>query len=263
MPPSQSFAPYGRIKDKTTVEETMLPKTKPWIGLLLFGFLAGCSESVPKTVEQKYDLAIEYMDKAQYAQATPILLEVIDENPGTRFATFSHLKLGDAWMSSGDTEDNFNSAEIQYRIFLKDSPSSHLVPYVLNRLIELNYRRNISLFFNETYAFSRDPGHFRKIIKEYQRFFLLYPGSLYRQDSVEYLAKAERALAKHEFLIGRWYLDHQLYPSAIARFQNTLQVYPNFEDRQEVLAQLIEAYSFNQQPERAKEMQRIYDQHFK
>jgi len=223
----------------------------------------GCAQVKPENVEEQYDQAIELMDKGQYAQVTPVLLALIKENPGTKYATFAHLILADSWMGIGGSAENFDAAEIQYRIFLRNSPGSHLVPYVLSRLIELNYQRNLSSFFNESYAFSRDPGHFRKIVQEYQRFFLIYPDSLYLKDAEFYLTKAERALATHEFLIGKWYLSHKHYPSAIARFEHTLKEFPNFEGRQQVLEKLIFAFNLNQQPMRAEEMQRIYQQYFK
>ncbi|MDT8445264.1 MAG: outer membrane protein assembly factor BamD [bacterium] len=226
--------------------------------LAVVGLFMGCAATPSVSVEEKYEQAVELMDKGQYSQVTPVLLEVIDQNPGTRYSTYAHLKLGDAWMAIGENEENYNAAEIQYRIFLKHSPGSHLVPYVMSRLIELNYRRNISLLFNETYAYARDPGHFRSIVEEYKRFFLLYPDSFYLEEAREYLALAERALAKHEVLIGDWYFKHRHYHSAIARYQYTLKTYTNFEERKEVLEKLIRAYQKNQQPNRAAEMEQVY-----
>lgn len=218
----------------------------------------GCSQSEPKTVEQKYDQAIELMDKGQYSLATPVLLEVINENPGTRYATYAHLKLGDAWLAAGESDEDYISAKTQYSIFLNNSPGSHLVPYVMSRLIEVSYRRNISMFFSDEYAFSRDPGHFRDIIEEFKRFYLLYPDSLYLEDSKQYLSLAERALAVHEEMIGDWYFKERHYHSAIARYTYTLKHYPNYEGRQQVLEKLIRAYKKNQQPERAQEMESVY-----
>jgi len=241
----------------------MTPKHLIPICLFFCLFAASCAPIKPDNVEEQYDQAVELMDKGQYAQVTPVLLGLIKENPGTKYSTFAHLLLADSWMGIGGSAENFDAAEIQYRIFLRNSPGSHLVPYVLSRLIELNYQRNLSNFFNESYAFSRDPGHFRKIVQEYQRFFLIYPDSLYLKDAEIYLSKAERALAMHEYLIGKWYLNHKHYPSAIARFEHTLKEFPNFEQRQEVLEKLIYAFNLNQQPLRAEEMQRIYQQHFK
>lgn len=220
--------------------------------------LVSCSTIEPVTVEQKYDKAIEFIDKGNYSLATPLLLKIIEENPGTRYATFAHLKMGDAMMDTGSSK--YNEAETNYRIFLNYSSNSHLVPYVLSRLIELNYKRNISVLFDDDYAYYRDPEHFKKIITEYQRFYLLYPKSLYLKDAEVYLEKSTAALAEHEYKIGQWYFGHSLYTPAIARFKYTLQHYPNFKRRNEVVEQLISSYLKNQQPGLAGELKRVYQQ---
>lgn len=230
------------------------------IVLVLSIFSASCSSVIePVTVEQKYDMAIHYIDKGSYGLATPLLEKIIEENPGTRYATYAYLKLGDAMMATGG-DVNYESAKTNYKIFLQYSPTSPLVPYVLSRLIELNYKRNVSTIFAEDYAYSRDPEHFKEIIREYQRFFLLYPKSQYLKDARNYMEKSMEALAEHEFLIGNWYLKHSHYDSAIARYNYTLRNYPNFHRWEAVVQQLIKAYHKNQQPELADELQRVYEE---
>jgi outer membrane protein assembly factor BamD len=223
-----------------------------WVCLLA----AACSAVEPETVERQYDLAIQHMDKEEYAQAIPIFQKIIDQNPGTRYAAYAYLKTADAQLA-GDQVKSFDEAEANYRIFLEYSSFSHLVPYVLNRLIELNYKRNTSSLFGESYTYSRDPEHFKKIITEYQRFFFLYPESLYLQEARHYLTKSIEALAEHELLIANWYYDHSLYPAAISRYRYILYHYPNFAKNDTVVQKLITTYRRNQQPEPARELERI------
>jgi outer membrane protein assembly factor BamD len=217
----------------------------------------GCSSIEPVTMEDKYDAAIQHMDKENYSLAIPIFKTLIDENPGTRFAAYSYLKLADAYLLTGENQ-NFSEAEANYRIFLNYSSFSHLVPYVLSRLIELNYKRNTSSIFGESYSFSRDPEHFKKIITEYQRFYFLFPDSLYLEDAKTYLNKSIDALAEHETLIGQWYFEQSLYTAAISRFRYILYSYPHFSKREAVIQMLIDTYRKNQQPEMADELQKIY-----
>ncbi|MDX2469494.1 MAG: outer membrane protein assembly factor BamD [SAR324 cluster bacterium] len=226
--------------------------------LLLTLGLSSCSTVEPKTVEAKYDKAMVFIEKGEYNMAPPVLQEILRESPGTRYATYSYLKLGDCYLEIGDTKDNFDQAEVHYRIFLRKSPNSHLVPYVLSRLIELNYKRNISKLWGDEYAFSRDPGHFKSIIHDYQTFYLLYPSSLYLADAQDYRNKALEALAEHEFIIGTWYYGHKLFPSSIARYSHILKVYPNFSGRDKVVFELINAYRKNQQPSLATELESQY-----
>ncbi|MBU3913946.1 hypothetical protein KKA14_00255, partial [bacterium] len=116
------------------------------LAAVFFVGLSACSTvSEPVTMKQKYDRAIQYIDEGSYGLATPLLTSVIDENPGTRYAAYSYLKLGDSLLFSG--ESKFDEAEMNYRLFLNYTSNSHLVPYVLSKLIELNYKRSISAFF--------------------------------------------------------------------------------------------------------------------
>ena len=213
---------------------------------------SGCAPIEPKSVEQKYDLAIQQMDKGNYSVAIPLLDQIIQESPGTRYAIYSYLKKGDALMEGGS---KFDEAETNYRIFLNYSTHSHLIPYVLTRLIELNYRKERSLLFGSQYNFARDPERFKKVIAEYQRFYLMYPHSLYLKDSQKYLDLSVEALAEHELIIGDWYYDHLLYTAAIARYSYILGTYPNFKKRDRVVRKLIDTYRLNQQPELAEEME--------
>ncbi len=137
--------------------------------------LVGCAEKAALTVEEKYDKAILMMEKGEYGIAEPIFSEIIRESPGTRYANFAYLKMGDAGLASTDSKDRLDIAEINYRHFLRQNPNHHLVPYVLSRLIELNVKRNQSSLFGKSYAYARDPGHFKVIVSDYQSFYLLFP----------------------------------------------------------------------------------------
>lgn len=225
---------------------------------ILAVLFCSCSQVKVDTMEEKYDLSIQHMDKGDYSLAIPLLQEIINENPGTRYAAYSYLKLGDAYLNPGQAK--FDEAETNYRIFLNYSSHSHLVPYVLSRLIELNYKKNTSSLFGNEYSFSRDPDHFKKIIVEYQRFFFLFPDSLYLRDAKEYLDKSLEALAEHELLIGDWYYNHSLFTAAISRYSYLLQNYPNFDKRNEIVEKLIMTYERNQQPEMAQELTRVFNQ---
>ena len=233
--------------------KTMTGSTWLSTAICLFFLLSGCSSIEPKIVEQKYDLAIQHMDKGNYSAAITLLDQIIQESPGTRYAIYSYLKKGDVLM---ENDSKLDEAETNYRIFLNYSSHSHLIPYVLSRLIELNYRKESSLLFGNDYNFARDPERFQTVISEYQRFFLLYPHSLYLKDSQKYLDLSIEALAEHELIIGDWYYDHLLYNAAIARYSHILGTYPNFKKRDQVVNKLIDTYNLNQQPELAEEMKR-------
>lgn len=237
-----------------------------WSGSLIlsafvFGLISSCSQSTDNSaVEILYDTAIINHEKGFYTQAADDFQKVIDENPGTRYATFAYLKKADALFASGSTK--YDEAETNYRLFLAYNPNHHLVPYVLERLINLNFKRNEHWFFGYYHDHDRDPEPYHKIITEYQRFSLLHPESLYLQASRETLDMAVEAIANHEFTIGNWYYEHSLYPSAIARYTYLLREFPGFTKTGEVISKLIETYKINQQPRLAEELERTYRLYF-
>lgn len=238
-------------------------------GLLLYPVIitmiflyGGCSSKTEELgMAEKYDAAIQLMDKGRFASAVPLFQSIIEQNPGTRYAAYSYLKIGDAHVLADDGKED--EAETNYRIFLNFNSYSHLVPYVMSRLMELNYKRNTSFFFGKDYEYSRDPEHFKKIINEYQRFYFLYPNSLYLKDAEKFLNYSIEALAEHELLIGDWYYDHALFDQAISRYRYIMKEYPNFDGWKRVVEKLITAYRKNQQPQLADEFQRVYEQKLK
>ena len=67
----------------------------------------------------------------------------------------------------------------------------------------------------------------RKIIQEYQRFYLLYRQSNYLEDVTELLRNASNDLAEYEFIVGEYYFSQKAYDSAITRYLYLLKDFPN------------------------------------
>ena len=99
----------------------------------------------------------------------------------------------------------------------------------------------------------------RKLIQEYQRFYLLFPQSPYLEDVMVYRKRAMADLAEHELHVANYYFDKEAYHSAIGRYLYLLKYYPGFHRTGHVAERLIEAYQLNQQPELAQEMQKVLE----
>ncbi|MBF0279351.1 MAG: outer membrane protein assembly factor BamD [SAR324 cluster bacterium] len=232
-------------------------------GLLFFTaimILQGCTgeETHRLPAQEVYYKALMQFEEQSFKEAKIGFEKVIEENPGTRLATVSYLKLGDLNFAG----TNWNEAETNYQAFLTHSPNSHLTPYVLSQLISLNYQRNVQGVFFRSRNFDRDMEPNRKIIEEYQRFFFLYANNAYLQDTKEFLSRAQNDLAEHEFLVGNFYFEHKAYDSAILRYLHLLKTYSQFPRVKEVGLRLVEAYKANQQPHLAKEMQKAIEVRF-
>ena len=190
-----------------------------------------------------------------YLEALKNFEILIEEHSGTRLATLSHLKMGDLYF----LQNKWEESESSYRRFLLLNPRTHLVPYTLNRLIALNYERNIYGLFVKSRDYDRNMEPNRTLIREYQRFYLLFPQSPYLEDVQDYQSRALSDLAEHELHVANYYFDKQAYRSAIGRYLYLLKHYPSFPRISQVAERLIEAYRLNLQPELADEMQKVLE----
>lgn len=233
--------------------------SRSFLFFLILGswFLTACSTQVDSPqgqffIQETYQKALMAYEDELFKEAQTGFEKIIEQNPGTRFASQSYLKLGDLHFQTTEWE----KSETNYRLFLTLNPNSLLTPYVLNRLIELNYKRNFQGLFVENRDFERDMEPNRRIIQEYQRFFFLYPNSAYLQESKEYLRQARNDLAEYEFLVGNFYFERQAYTAAISRYLYLLKNFPEYTNTEAVGLKLLSAYEANQQPHLASEMKK-------
>ena len=221
--------------------------------------LQSCSETLTTQVRipaaELYQNAMVAYEDEFYLEALKKFETLVEEYSGTRLATLSHLKMGDLYF----LQQKWEESESSYRRFLLLNPRTHLTPYTLNRLIALNYDRNIYGIFLKSRDYDRNMEPNRALIREYQRFYLLFPQSPYLTEVKKYYKRALSDLAEHEFHVANFYFDIGAYHSAINRYLYLLKYYPNFTGRNRVAERLIEAYRSNQQPNRAGEMQEILD----
>ena len=228
--------------------------------LLIFsGLLQSCTDTATTQVRvpatELYQKAMVAFEDKFYLEALKNFEILIEEHSGTRLATLSHLKMGDLYF----LQNKWEESESSYRRFLLLNPRTHLVPYTLNRLIALNYERNIYGLFVKSRDYDRNMEPNRTLIREYQRFYLLFPQSPYLEDVQDYQSRALSDLAEHELHVANYYFDKQAYRSAIGRYLYLLKHYPSFPRTSQVAERLIEAYRLNLQPELADEMQKVLE----
>ena len=228
--------------------------------LMIFSaLLQSCTDTATTQVRvpatELYQKAMVAFEDKFYLEALKNFEILIEEHSGTRLATLSHLKMGDLYF----LQNKWEESESSYRRFLLLNPRTHLVPYTLNRLIALNYERNIYGLFVKSRDYDRNMEPNRTLIREYQRFYLLFPQSPYLEDVQDYQSRALSDLAEHELHVANYYFDKQAYRSAIGRYLYLLKHYPSFPRISQVAERLIEAYRLNLQPELADEMQKVLE----
>ncbi len=87
----------------------------------------------------------------------------------------------------------------------------------------------------------RDQSYTLKAIDKAKDFLAKYPNSPYTDRVMSLIDEAQKKLARHEYLIGRFYEDFGYYYSASLRYRNLLVNYPEQISEAEVLYRYIKS----------------------
>jgi len=230
------------------------------LGVLLIALsvlaLGACETVKPKikvSGRMVYAHASALQDNEQFSEAIEKFKQVVDENPGTTLGTFAYLRLGDLHAQKKD----WMEAENYYRLFLTANASSHLTSSVLFKLARAHHLNSFSGVFVKSREIDRDMEPNRQLMREYTRFYFLYPKSIYLERIRGYYREGREALAEHERMVADWYYGRELYNAAAGRYHYLLRNYPTYKGWEEALEMLISSYRLNQQPEFAEELEGI------
>jgi len=85
----------------------------------------------------------------------------------------------------------------------------------------------------------RDPTYAEKALELGERFLSLYPDSPYRAEVLRLMQKARSIVAKHHYLVGKFYEDYGYYYPAAVRFEYLLVNFPEEIDERDVLYRYV------------------------
>lgn len=224
---------------------------------LLLGFLSGCEVQNPDSIFTPARLlfleAEAKENQGLFVDSITKYGRITEQFPGTRLGTYAYLKLAEIYSMQSD----WTEAETNYRLFLARNPNSHLTPYLLYRLLKVNHEQSFTGTIFKEREIDRDMEPNRRIMLEYSRFFLLYPKSIYLDEVTPFYRAARQTLAHHERIVGDFYFERDQFNASIGRYTYLLRNFPEFELADSVLEKLIQAYRLNQQPQFARELERL------
>ena len=159
-----------KILNKLIIFKTGSRYLQIFLIILLSELIHGCSDTANNLVRipstELYHKAMVSIEDEYYNEALKNFEILVEEHAGTRLATLAHLKMGDIYF----IQNKWEESDASYRQFLLLNRRSHLTPYVLNRLIAVNYEKNQYGVFFKSRDYDRNMEPNRKLIKEYQRF---------------------------------------------------------------------------------------------
>jgi outer membrane protein assembly factor BamD len=224
------------------------------VGLLTLGACGGKREdpilrlSAAEALEQGKAL----LEEKSYRQARKYLIHAFEVEPNSVAGREGLLLAADALFSQ-DRFDSYVEAEGRYRDFLNRFPTSERADYAQFRMAQSLAQRMEKP--------NRDQETTRKAIAAFETLIRVYPTSRWTDEARTELAEVRNNLAEHEFIVGHFYFRRSgqnravsLASAAVSRFEFLLENYPDYDQKDKILAHLCAAHHRLEQVEKATEV---------
>ncbi len=191
------------------------------IGVLVLVFLAvGCTGNVKeeKTADQLAEEGIQAFNNERYQKAIDAFKKLRDWYPFSKHALQADLKIADAYYEMKYYEE----AVIAYEEFERLHPRNEVIPFVIYRIGLCHYKRLDTIDRDQTPA--------KNALDAFNRLRRQFPDSEYAEKAAEAIRLCRKSLADHEMYVGRYYFKSEHYQSALHRFENVIDNYPEVGD---------------------------------
>jgi outer membrane protein assembly factor BamD len=187
--------------------------------LLLFSFLFACSsnETVdPNSAEGLYNRGLDLEKNERYEEAAEKFKEVRNKFPYSKVTTDAELKLADVYYK----QESFPESQIAYQSFKDLHPKHASIDYVTFQLAMSYYGQLPS-------TIDRDLTLSQKAITYFDEVMTSYPNSKHFKEAKEKKQDVRTKLASKEEYIADFYFKREKYESALGRYEDLLEDYPN------------------------------------
>jgi outer membrane protein assembly factor BamD len=194
------------------------------LSLLLFSCAKKSEAQKAEEARQYYAKGVKLYQKGDFGGAAEYLRKA---EAGMAYLSPEQIrnlkfKLAMALYKDGKYEDAILELE-DYITYYPSAPN-----------IELAYLYLINAYLKISPDPWRDQSYTQKAIEVAEKFLQMFPNSKYRAQIEELIYQAKRKLAKHHYLIAKFYEDYGYYYPAAVRFEYLLLTYPNFINTQDV-----------------------------
>ncbi len=206
-------------------------------------FLVACSSKVPSTRSAGYYFkeGERLFEKGLYEDAVASFEKVRDSYYSPELNILAELKIAEAYFKS----ELYIEAAAAYELFLKNHPDNEKSEMVL-------YYLGMS-YFKQVLPADRDQTAAHNSIVTFRNLLKLYPDTQNKQEVEKYIFFCRNRLARHEVLIGRFYVRTEKPQAAIGRLEAIFDNYPEFTDHEQALYLLGQAYLQLNEKEKAVE----------
>lgn len=163
--------------------------------------------------EDRYQLAVQYLEKGNYDRAIAEFKALILNFPGSALVDDAEFGLAEAYFRSKD----YNLALAEYKRLLRDFPQSEYADDAQYKIGLCYFRLSLPAELDQEYTY--------KAIEGFRRFLEYYPDSELAGEAKKKIFACREKLARKTYKNGCLYLKLKEYEAALIYFQDVLNEY--------------------------------------
>jgi outer membrane protein assembly factor BamD len=211
-------------------------------------------------VEQLYSEAKAALVKGDYSKANKYYGRLIARFPFGPYNEQAQLELAYVQYKIGKPED----ATATVDRFIRTYPRHSHISYAYYLKAVINFDRNVGVLNR---ALRIDPSQ-RDLngpltsFNDFNEVLRRYPNSLYAQDARQRMVYLRNEMARHELVVGLYYLRRGAYVSAVNRGRYLLENFPQSESQGDAIALMAAGYAKLGQTALAEDSKRVLQQNY-
>lgn len=207
---------------------------KKFSAIFLLVLLCGCSLLNPKptyySTENYFKQGEDLLAQGKYKDAAKAWEKVLEAYVSPQMNMLAELKIAEAHYLAGE----YAEAAAAYENFLKRHPEERRAPDIMFNLGMSYYQQRLSYDRDQTATFNA--------LVTFQSLVRNFPNSNKVSTANQKIAVLRAEMAEHEFYVGNFYFRTKKYISAISRFEQLLQDYPDYSEPEKVYFYLGRAF---------------------
>jgi len=216
------------------------------------------TEQLP--VEQMYDEAKSDMVGGDFSKANKYYTRLIARFPFGPYNEQSQLELAYVQYKMGKPDDATSTIDR----FIRTYPRHPNIAYAYYLKACINFDRNIGVMSRvfRTDPSMRDLNGPLTSFNDFNEVLRRYPNSIYASDSRQRMVYLRNELARHELVVGLYYLRRGAWVSAANRGKYLLENYPQSEYEGDAIALMAASYSKLGQDSLANDSRRLLEMNY-
>lgn len=170
------------------------------------------------------------IEDEDYEKAEASFKKLLEDYPDSKLRVKAQMGLADSLYN----QEKYDEAAFQYQTFIEIYPAD-------KNIDKAHFYKGMS-YFNQKKSIDRDQSYIHNAMEEFQYIILNYPESEYYGEAQKNIIICREDLAGNLLHIGKFYYRTGAFHSAIGRFQEFLDIYPDQKFADKALFYLGKSY---------------------